>query len=176
MPALLCEALVPQPCGTTHVERPCFQGLQADACTSFPRACSVAVFCRGGHLVCKASLLSAVSRHDVLRLLQPSLHVLTRCLVISGHHSTNPAQSTGPRNWWSPSCRVVAAPGVAPASTSRQLTLLTHLETHLEAFFADTPCQLISIFASKLSCLTNNLIISSLFADSSRSSRRGSLL
>ena len=79
------------PAGTTHVVRPCFEGLQADVCMSFPRACSVAVFCRRGHLVCKANLLSAVSRCNVLRLLQPSLHMLTRCLVVSGHHSTNPA-------------------------------------------------------------------------------------
>ena len=99
-------------------------------------------------LACKANLLSAVSRHDVLRLLQPSLHMLTGCLV-----------STGQRNWWSPSCRVVARPGVAPASTNRQLTLLTHLETRLEALFVDTPCQLISIFASRLSCPTNRLLL-----------------
>ena len=98
------------------------------------------MLCRRGHLVCKANLLSAVSRQDVLRLLQPSLHMLTQCLVVGGHHSTNSALcwSTGQRNWWSPSCRVVAGPGVAPASTSRQLTLLTHFETRLEALFVDT--------------------------------------
>ena len=65
------------PAGTTHVVRSCFQGRQADVCMSFPRACSVAVFCRRGQLVCKANLLSAVSRCNVLRLLQPSLHMLT---------------------------------------------------------------------------------------------------
>ena len=66
------------PAGTTHVVRLCFQRLQADVCMSFPRACTVAVFCRRGHSVCKANLLSAVSRCNVLR-----------CLVVRGHHSTN---------------------------------------------------------------------------------------
>ena len=89
--AVVLESVCRNPAGTTHVVRPCFQGPQADVCTLSLVSCSVAVFCRRGHLVCKANLLSAVSRHDVLRLLQLSLHVLTRCLVVSGHHSTNPA-------------------------------------------------------------------------------------
>ena len=37
------------------------------------------------------SPLGCFLHHDVLRLLQPSLHALTRCLVVSGHHSTNSA-------------------------------------------------------------------------------------
>ena len=36
------------PTGTTHVVRHCFQGIQANVCMLFPRACSVAVFCRRG--------------------------------------------------------------------------------------------------------------------------------
>ena len=39
--------------------------------------------------------------------------------------------------------------------------LLTDLETHLEGLFADTPCQLISIFASRLSCFVGIFIVSS---------------
>ena len=36
VPALPCEALAPRnPACTIHVVRPCFQGLQADVCTSF---------------------------------------------------------------------------------------------------------------------------------------------
>ena len=138
VPALLCEALMPQPCG--HVVSPCFQGLQADVCTSFARACSVAVFCRRGHLVCKANLLSAV----VLRLLPPSLHVLTRSLVVSGHHSTNPALcgSTGQRNWWSPSRSHKHQSSAHATDSSRDSSL-----------FADTPCQLISIFPSRLTAV-----------------------
>ena len=56
---------------------------------------------------------------------------------------------------------VLSGPGVAPASTSRHLTLLTHLETHLEALFVDMHCGLISIFTSRLSCPTIILIVSS---------------
>ena len=45
------------------------------------------------------------------------------------------------------------------ASTSRQLTLLTHLKTHLEALFVDTHSRLISIFKSRLSCRGGTFVV-----------------
>ena len=50
------------PAGTTHVVRPCFQGLQADVCTLSLVSCSVAPPCRRGLLVHDVNLLSALSR------------------------------------------------------------------------------------------------------------------
>ena len=47
------------------------------------------------------------------------------------------------------------------ASTSRQLTLLTHLNTHLEALFVVTHCRLISIFTSRLSCRAGTFVVGS---------------
>ena len=145
VPALPCEALVPQPC--VHHSRG-----GALLRRAFRPASARCHWRRvPWPLLVGGVPWLTVLHHDVLRLLQPSLHVLTRCRVVSGHHSTNSALS----------CRVVAGPGVAPASTSRQLTLLTHLETRLEALFVDTPCQLISIFASRVSCLIDILIATS---------------
>ena len=47
------------------------------------------------------------------------------------------------------------------ASTSRQLTLLTHLKTHTEALLVDTHCRLISIFTSRLSCRAGTFVVGS---------------
>ena len=50
------------PAGTTHVVRPCFQGLRADVCTLSLASCSVAPPCRRSRLVHDANLPSALSR------------------------------------------------------------------------------------------------------------------
>ena len=50
------------PAGTTHVVRPCFQGIPADVCTLSLVSCSVAPPCRRGRLVHEGNLPSALSR------------------------------------------------------------------------------------------------------------------
>ena len=50
------------PAGTTHVVRPCFQGLRTDVCTSSLASCFVAPPCRRSRLVHDANLPSALSR------------------------------------------------------------------------------------------------------------------
>ena len=54
------------PACCTHVVKPCFQGLQADVCTSLPRSCSVTPPCRKCTLAGQANLLTAGSHHDGL--------------------------------------------------------------------------------------------------------------
>ena len=58
------------PAGTTHVVRPCFQRLLVDVCTLSLVSCFVTPPCRRCTLADQANILSAVSRHDVLRLQQ----------------------------------------------------------------------------------------------------------
>ena len=50
------------PGGTTHVVRPCFQGLQANVCTLSLVSCSVTPPCRRGLKVHDVNLLSTLSR------------------------------------------------------------------------------------------------------------------
>ena len=106
--------------------------------------------------------LLTVLHHDVLRLLQPSLHLLTRCLVVSGHHSTNSALcwSTGRRNQWSLPCLFVAGPGLAPASTSSSAHSSDSSRDSSQTFCVDTSCRLVSLFTWRLSCLAGIFIVS----------------
>ena len=105
------------------------------------------MFCRRRHLVVRANLLSAVSSHDALRLLQPSLHMLTRCLVVSGHPPLDEFRTL----MINPSAELVES-----FQASRSRTWRRSREHQLSAHTADS-----SRLVSRLSCLTNILIISS---------------
>ena len=153
--ALLCETQVPQPCGHQSLGEALLRRAFRPPCARchwrrVPWPAS-AVEVLGWPS--QSPLGCSVSHVCDLWLLRPLLPLLTRHLWVSGCHSTNSAFCwlTSLRNRWSLSCRVAAGPGVAPASTRRQLTLPTHLETHLEALVVDTHCGLISIFTSRLS-------------------------
>ena len=140
MPALPCEALAPQPAS----------GQRLHFVTGL-------VF-RGPSVPSRAAWLaraipSRLFRVARLRLLTPAAVAASAAQVPRGHwapldvfrtllifRSAESVESYLP---------VRGGPGVAPASTSRQFTLLTHLETHLEALCVDTLCQLISLFTSK---------------------------
>ena len=135
------------PAGTTHLVRPCFQGLQADVCTLSLVSCSVAL---AGEFVWLArpfpSRLFRVAR---LRLLTPAVPSFTdqvprgqrvpldqfRTLLIDRSAESMESFLPSRSRIWR-----------RLASTSRQLTLLTHLETHLEALFVVTHCEPVSYF------------------------------
>ena len=73
-----CEALFPR------ASRPMSR-------TSSLRSCTVALHCCRGPLAGQANLLSAIARHTSATSDSCSRHciLLTRCLVVSGHHSTS---------------------------------------------------------------------------------------
>ena len=66
VPALPCEALVPQPCGHHSRGEALFRRASGQHSARCHWLCSVAPPCRWRTLAGQANLLSAVSRHDVL--------------------------------------------------------------------------------------------------------------
>ena len=167
MPALPFEALAPQPCGHhsrccealfRKASRPTSARCRLDRASWPCSAVEVAWFAR--------PISSRLLRIARLRLLTPAAVAASADRVPRGQRaaldqfrtllidrSAKSVESSLP---------VLSGPGVAPASTSRQLTLLTHLETHLEALFVDTHCGLMSIFPSRLTA------VALFFVDSSR--------
>ena len=136
------------PAGNTHVVRPCFQGLLVDVCTLSLVSCFVAPPCRRCTSANKAHLLAAVSRR--LRLLTPAavaafadqaprgqrapLDQFRLLLIDKSAESVDSFLPSRSRIWR------------RLASTSRQLTLLTHLKTHLEALLVVTHSEPVSNF------------------------------
>ena len=134
--------------GTTHVVRPCFQGLLVDVCTLSLVSCFVTPPCRRCTLADQANLLAAVSRR--LRLLTPAavaafadqaprgqrvpLDQFRLLLIDRSAESVESFLPSRGRIWR------------RLASTSRQLTLLTHLKTHLEALLVVTHSEPVSNF------------------------------
>ena len=130
--------------GTTHVVRPCFQGLLVDVCTLSLVSCFVTPPCRRCTLADQANLLAAVSRR--LRLLTPAavaafadqaprgqrvpLDQFRLLLIDRSAESVESFLPNRSRVWR------------RLASTSRQLTLLTHLEAPLVV----THCEPVSNF------------------------------
>ena len=172
--------------GTTHVLRPCFQGLLVDVCTLSLVSCFVTPPCRRCTLADQANLLVAVSR----RLLTPAavaafadqaprgqrvpLDQFRLLMIDRSAESVESFLSSRSRIWH------------RLESTSRQLTLLTHLKTHLEALLVVTHCESVSNFTLRFVSfrrysLSTHLDLrvevcfspSILTVDSSRSSRRG---
>ena len=154
------------PAGTTHVVRPCFQGLLVDVCTLSLVSCFVTPPCRRCTLADQANLLAAVSRR--LRLLTPAavaafadqaprgqrvpLDQFRLLLIDRSAESVESFLPSRSRIWR------------RLASTSRQLTLLTHLKTHLEALLVVTHSE------SRLELHVEVCVFSSILTvDSSRS-------
>ena len=136
------------PAGTTYVVKPCFEWLLVDVCTLLLVSCFVTPPCRRRTLADQANLLAAVSRR--LRLLTPPAVAafadqaprgqrvpLDQFRLLLINRSAESVESFLPsrRRIWR-----------RLASTSRRLTLLTHLKTHLETLLVVTHCEPMSNF------------------------------
>ena len=149
--------------GTTHVVRPCFPRRQVDVCTLSLVSCFVTRPCRRCTLADQANLLAAVSRR--LQLLTP--------VAVAAFADQAPRGQRVPFDQFRLLLIDRSAESVESflpsrgrisrrlASTSRQLTLLTHLKTHLEALLVVTHCEPISNFTLRPSCRAGTFVVGS---------------